>query len=133
MATWLGELGSDFSRGKSRLLFRCELDLGPGHTEETLFTVGPDDSGEWMLLCRETEWSNDAYEAVAGGMGLAILSEHALRAGARRDLITLEVEGFPLQSSWQIVHPAGRRLSPLAAAFRDHLVAEAATPAPVTA
>jgi hypothetical protein len=66
VATWLGELGSDFSRGKSRLLFKCELDLGPGHTEETLFTVGPDDSGEWMLLCRETEWSNDAYEAVAG-------------------------------------------------------------------
>lgn len=78
--------------------------------------------------------SNEAIlEAVAGGMGLAILSEHALRAGARRDLITLDVEGFPLQSSWQIVHPAGRRLSPLAAAFRDHLVAQAATPAAATA
>ena len=78
--------------------------------------------------------SNEAIlEAVAGGMGLAILSEHALRAGARRDLITLDVEGFPLQSSWQIVHPAGRRLSPLAAAFRDHLVAQAAKPAAATA
>lgn len=72
--------------------------------------------------------SNEAIiEAVAGGMGLAILSEHALRAGGRRDLVTLDVEGFPLPSSWQIVHPAGRRLSPLAAAFRDHLVAHAAT------
>jgi hypothetical protein len=66
VATWLGEAGSDFSRGKCRLLFKCELDLGPGHTEETLFTVGPDDSGEWMLLCRETEWSDEGYAAVAG-------------------------------------------------------------------
>jgi DNA-binding transcriptional LysR family regulator len=70
--------------------------------------------------------SNEAIlEAVAGGMGLAILSAHALRASARTDIITLEVEGFPLQSSWQIVHPSGRRLSPLAAAFRDHLIAQA--------
>lgn len=71
--------------------------------------------------------SNEAIlEAVAGGMGLAIVSAHALKAGARTDLITLEVEGFPLQSSWQIVYPAGRRLSPLAAAFRDHLIAQTA-------
>jgi DNA-binding transcriptional LysR family regulator len=70
--------------------------------------------------------SNEAIlEAVAGGMGLAVVSAHALRASARTDLITLDVEGFPLQSSWQIVHPAGRRLSPLAAAFRDHLIAQA--------
>jgi DNA-binding transcriptional LysR family regulator len=70
--------------------------------------------------------SNEAIlEAVAGGMGLAIVSAHALKATARTDLITLEVEGFPLQSSWQIVHPSGRRLSPLAAAFRDHLIAQA--------
>jgi DNA-binding transcriptional LysR family regulator len=70
--------------------------------------------------------SNEAIlEAVAGGMGLAIVSAHALRASARTDIITLEVEGFPLQTSWQIVHPSGRRLSPLAAAFRDHLIAQA--------
>ena len=70
--------------------------------------------------------SNEAIlEAVAGGMGLAIVSAHALRASARTDITTLEVEGFPLQSSWQIVHPSGRRLSPLAAAFRDHLIAQA--------
>jgi DNA-binding transcriptional LysR family regulator len=70
--------------------------------------------------------SNEAIlEAVAGGMGLAVVSAHALRASARTDLITLDVEGFPLQSSWQIVYPTGRRLSPLAAAFRDHLIAQA--------
>jgi len=66
VATWLGEGGLDFTRGKCRLLFKCELDLGPGHTEETLFTVGPDETGEWVLLCRETEWSDEGYSVVAG-------------------------------------------------------------------
>jgi len=37
----------------------------------------------------------------------------------------LPLEGFPLQSSWQIVHPSGRRLSPLAAAFKAHLISAA--------
>ena len=66
VSTWLGEGGLDFSRAKCRLLFKCELDLGPGQAEEILFTVGPDESGEWMLLCRETEWSNEGYSVVAG-------------------------------------------------------------------
>jgi DNA-binding transcriptional LysR family regulator len=34
----------------------------------------------------------------------------------------IDVAGFPLPSAWHIVHPAGRKLSPVAAAFRDHLV-----------
>ena len=68
--------------------------------------------------------SNEAIlEAVAGGMGIAIVSAHAIRKGAHPGLVTLPVEGFPLQSSWQIVHPSGRRLSPLAAAFKAHLIA----------
>ncbi|MEY3392041.1 MAG: HTH-type transcriptional activator CmpR [Verrucomicrobiota bacterium] len=70
--------------------------------------------------------SNEAIlEAVAGGMGLAIVSAHALREGAHAGLVTLDVDGFPLLSNWQIVHPSGRKLSPLAAAFRTHLIAEA--------
>lgn len=72
--------------------------------------------------------SNEAIlEAVAGGMGLAVVSTHANKTGAHPGVVTLDVVGFPLQSSWQIVHPAGRKLSPLAAAFRAHLIAEAKT------
>jgi hypothetical protein len=66
VATWLGEAGSDLARGKYRLLFRCELTSAPGKKTEVLFTVGPDDTGEWVLLCRETEWSDEGYVAVAG-------------------------------------------------------------------
>lgn len=70
--------------------------------------------------------SNEAIlEAVAGGMGIAIVSAHSIRKGAHPGLVTLPLEGFPLQSSWQIVHPSGRRLSPLAAAFKAHLISAA--------
>ena len=73
--------------------------------------------------------SNEAImEAVAGGMGLSIVSAHAMHNSGCRGLVTLTVVGFPLQSTWQIVHPAGRRLSPLATAFRDHLIHADLTP-----
>lgn len=68
--------------------------------------------------------SNEAIkEAVAGGLGLSIISRHALHGrNAEHGVSVLDVEGFPLSSNWHIVHPAGKRLSPLAAAFRSSLV-----------
>lgn len=70
--------------------------------------------------------SNEAImEAVAGGLGFSVVSDHALQKGAHPGLVVLPVEGFPLQSTWQIVHPSGRKLSPLATAFRNHLIASA--------
>lgn len=33
----------------------------------------------------------------------------------------VDVKGFPVPSAWHIVHPAGRKMSPLAMAFRQHL------------
>jgi DNA-binding transcriptional LysR family regulator len=68
--------------------------------------------------------SNEAVkEAVAGGLGVGILSRHALHGLQREHGVrVIDVAGFPLPSAWHIVHPAGRKLSPVAAAFRDHLV-----------
>jgi len=67
--------------------------------------------------------SNEAIkQAVAAGMGIAIISRHALDAGAAEaQIATLRVAGFPLHSSWSILYPRGRRLSPIAAAFLAHL------------
>lgn len=52
-------------RGKVRRLFSCELDLGPGHTEETHFMVGMESEEEYYVLWKETEWSEEAGDAVA--------------------------------------------------------------------
>ena len=67
--------------------------------------------------------SNEAIkQAVAGGLGLAVLSRHALAAApADEGLVVLAVESFPIHSNWWILYPRGKRLSPIALAFMGHL------------
>jgi DNA-binding transcriptional LysR family regulator len=63
-------------------------------------------------------------QAVAAGLGLAVLSRHVLAldapSGALREL---DVQGFPLLRQWYAVHLAAKRLSPLATAFLALLTA----------
>ena len=68
--------------------------------------------------------SNEAIkEAVAGGLGLGVISSHALHGRAREHGVSvLSVAGFPVPSQWHIVHPAARSLSPIAAAFKAQLL-----------
>ncbi len=57
-------------------------------------------------------------QAVAAGLGLAVLSRHVLTldpvGGPLREL---DVSGFPIPRRWYVVHLADKRLSPLARAF----------------
>lgn len=61
-------------------------------------------------------------QGVANGLGLGVVSERAigneLAVGA---LVILNVEGFPLELEWHIVHFGQRRLSPSAASFKKFL------------
>lgn len=67
--------------------------------------------------------SNEAIkEAVAGGLGLGIVSLHALRQEKLRDIIIPSVEGFPIPSRWHVVHLRQKRLSPVALAFKQTLL-----------
>jgi DNA-binding transcriptional LysR family regulator len=68
--------------------------------------------------------SNEAIkESVAGGLGIGVVSRHALH-GLRNEhgVSEIEMEGFPLPSAWHIVHPSSKKLSPLGRAFKEHLV-----------
>jgi DNA-binding transcriptional LysR family regulator len=69
--------------------------------------------------------SNEAIkEAVAGGLGLGIVSRHALHGLAgEHGVQALDVDGFPIHTHWHLVHRAHAQLSPVAAAFRQHLLA----------
>ena len=67
--------------------------------------------------------SNEAIkQAVAGGLGIAVLSRHALEGKAEKDVAVLDVQDFPIESRWHVVHPKGKQLSPIAAVFREHLL-----------
>ena len=67
--------------------------------------------------------SNEAIkQAVAGGMGLSIMSRHAMAAHPADELLDiLEVESFPVISNWWTLYPKGKRLSPVARVFLEHL------------
>jgi DNA-binding transcriptional LysR family regulator len=68
--------------------------------------------------------SNEAIrESVAGGLGLGMVSRHALHGLEKEHGVkVVDVAGFPLPSAWHIVHPASKKLSPLALAFKKHLI-----------
>jgi DNA-binding transcriptional LysR family regulator len=70
--------------------------------------------------------SNEAVkESVAGGLGVGVVSRHALHGHQRENGVSvIDIEGFPLPSAWHIVHPASKKLSPLALAFKQHLLKE---------
>jgi len=70
--------------------------------------------------------SNEAIkQAVAGGLGLSLLSLHALKSElARKELVLLDVEGLPIRRSWYIVHRKGKELSIVARTFFDYLKEE---------
>ena len=70
--------------------------------------------------------SNEAVkESVAGGLGLGVISRHALH-GLKKEhgVSVIDVKGFPLPSAWHIVHPTSKKMSPLALAFKQHVLKE---------
>jgi LysR family transcriptional regulator, low CO2-responsive transcriptional regulator len=71
--------------------------------------------------------SNEAVQqAVQAGLGLGIVSLHTLALELETGrLVILEVESFPIMRQWYIVHRSGKRLSPVAQAFKSFVLDEA--------
>jgi DNA-binding transcriptional LysR family regulator len=67
--------------------------------------------------------SNEAIkQAVIGGLGLAVLSKYSLGENLDQEGVAiLKCKDFPIESSWHIVSPKGKRLSPIATIFKKHL------------
>jgi LysR family transcriptional regulator, low CO2-responsive transcriptional regulator len=66
--------------------------------------------------------SNEAIkQAVAGGLGLSVLSKHTLTPSCE-DVAILDIEHFPIQCRWYVAHLAGKELSVLAQSFLDYLL-----------
>jgi DNA-binding transcriptional LysR family regulator len=65
-------------------------------------------------------------EAVAAGLGISLVSRHAIRMELSLGrLAVLDVRGLPLHRQWYIVHREKQRLSRAAAAFKAFLVSSA--------
>lgn len=70
--------------------------------------------------------SNEAIkQAVAGGLGIAVLSAHTLALERNTDELTvLDVVGFPIKRNWYVAYPTGKQLSIVASTFLDFLRTE---------
>lgn len=71
--------------------------------------------------------SNEAIkQAVQAGLGLGIVSIHTLPLELEtKRLVVLDVKEFPILRHWYLVHRHGKRLSPVAEAFRQYVLAHA--------
>ena len=64
-------------------------------------------------------------DALLADLGVAVMSRHALGLEPDRQLVTLDVEGFPIEAHWHLVYPQGKQLTPIAQAFMQFLRIEA--------
>jgi DNA-binding transcriptional LysR family regulator len=66
-------------------------------------------------------------QAVEAGLGVGVVSLHTIQAElVSGQLCVLDVRGFPLKRQWHIVQRAGKRLTPVAHAFTQLVLDEAA-------
>jgi DNA-binding transcriptional LysR family regulator len=62
-------------------------------------------------------------QAVIAGMGVSLISLHTLQLELRAgELALLDVNGTPIERTWQIVHMRTKQLSPTCALFRRFLL-----------
>ncbi|AQQ66358.1 LysR family transcriptional regulator [Microbulbifer agarilyticus] len=77
------------------------------------------------LNVRMTIESNEAVKhMVMSGMGVSILSEHALSVGDSSGLVVLDVEDMPIKTNWFLVRSRSRPISPVAEALLDYVKQE---------
>ncbi|MBD2343737.1 LysR family transcriptional regulator [Anabaena subtropica] len=66
--------------------------------------------------------SNEAIkQAIAGGLGISVLSRHTLLSDAPEFSI-LDVQHFPIKRTWYMVYPAGKQLSIVARTYYEYLL-----------
>lgn len=65
-------------------------------------------------------------QAILAGLGISIMSRYTLGLDTdHTELVTLDVQGFPLESQWYFVYPVGKQISVAARTFMDFVRAEA--------
>ncbi|MGB3514774.1 MAG: LysR substrate-binding domain-containing protein [Microcoleaceae cyanobacterium] len=67
--------------------------------------------------------SNEAIkQAIAGGLGISVLSKHTLYCKSSEwELTILDVQGFPIKQQWYVSYLAGKQLSVVAQTFLEYL------------
>ncbi len=118
--------------------FANEKNIPLAKLQNETFVVREQGSGTWIAMQRffaahnvqlntgmEMSSNEAIKQAVEGGLGLGIVSIHTLSLELETGrLKILDVESFPILRHWYLVHRKGKRLSPVAAAFRAFVFEE---------
>lgn len=69
--------------------------------------------------------SNEAIkQAIAGGLGISVLSRHTLIGENNGELTMLDVQNFPINKHWYVTYLNGKQLSVVSQTFLDFLLLE---------
>lgn len=122
-----GQLGIPLSQLTGETFVMREAGSGTRQSMERFFREAGLTIRHGMQMTR-----NEAVkQAVRSGLGLSVVSLHTIELELEtRRLVTLDVQGFPLERKWYLVYRRGKRLSPAAAAFRDFVLHEGPKIAP---
>jgi DNA-binding transcriptional LysR family regulator len=81
------------------------------------------EQGVKLTRTMELGSSETIKQGVMAGLGVSILSRFSMALElATGCLVSLDMESFPLVRTWCLVHPAEKRLSPVAQAFLDYIL-----------
>jgi LysR family transcriptional regulator, low CO2-responsive transcriptional regulator len=76
-----------------------------------------------LRVAMEVSSNETIKQAVMAGMGVSFISAHTVgleRAAGR--VVVLDVVGMPVVRDWYVIHLYAKRLSPIAAAFRNFML-----------
>ncbi|MEQ1773941.1 MAG: LysR family transcriptional regulator [Burkholderiales bacterium] len=110
-----GEKNIPFSRLAQEPLLVREPGSGTRMTTDRLFR----ERGLAPSIRMELGSNEAIRESIRSGLGISILSRHAIGDEVESGLVTLDVEGFPVESYWHVVYPVGKQLSFVAQTFLD--------------
>ncbi len=94
---------------------------GSGTRDATLKQFESRGLRPWIRM--ELGSSEAIKHTIIGGLGISVMSLHTLTLDGRGGPMTiLDVEGFPIERYWNIVHPKGKELSLAAQAFLQFVI-----------
>lgn len=113
-----GEAHIPIERLNNEPFIMRELGSGTRQAVEQLF-----EAHNISIKVRLELGSNEAIkQAIAGGLGISVLSRHCMALeGEGGQIALLDVEHFPIQRHWNIVHPKDKNLSVVARTFFKYL------------
>lgn len=115
---WAGETNIPIARLKEESFIMREQGSGTRRTVQKLFA-----KHKVAVKVRLELGSNEAIkQAIAGGLGISVLSKHALLSdGLNGELTTLDIQHFPIHNNWYVAYLTGKQLSVVAQTFLEYL------------